>query len=181
MGTRRVGLFLTVFCAASWAGVSSPSDLVEARLGTTVRVTTAQAPDVPSPPAGGPTVLGTLVEIERDAITILRKSDNDRIRIPRTAIARLELRKGHTRGRNALIGAGIGAAIGLGWAVVEHSRCKGEFLCGVEFGLPILTTPAGALVGVAIPGNQRWVDASAPGVAVLSARPGVRLAWSVTF
>jgi len=206
MGTRRVTQFVAV-CFATGVGVSSASDVVEARLGATVRVTTVQATDAaglpvarqgadpqaaPSPapgaslPAGAPRVLlGTLVEMKRDAITVRRQSEKDRVRIPRTEIARLELRRGHTRGRNALIGTGIGAAIGLGWAVIEHSRCKreGDFLglCGLAFGIPILTTPAGALVGVAIPGNQRWIDASAPGVAMLPSRTSVRLAWSVTF
>lgn len=174
------------------------SEVVEAQRGAKVRVT-AQAPaelagqpptaqrGVPSTGAerslqtGELAILGTLVELDRDTITVLRQSEKDRIRIQRTTITRLEVKKGHTRGRNALIGAGIGAALGLGYAVIEHSRCKGEFLCGVEFALPILTTPAGALLGLAIPGNQRWVEASPAGIAVLPSRTGVRVAWSVRF
>jgi hypothetical protein len=181
MRTRKVGQLWVVCIAVSWASTSSASDVVEARLGRTVRVTTAQDADVTSSPTGGPTVLGTLLEIEEDAITIVSKDNGHRLRIPRTAVARLEVRRGRTRGQNALIGTGIGLAIGLGVALIEHSRCKGEFLCGVEFALPILTTPAGALVGAAIPGDQRWVDASVPRLAAFPHRPGVRLAWAVTF
>lgn len=155
------------------AGGPVASEFVEARPGAKVRVT-AQAP-------GEVAILGTLVELDRDTITVLRQSEKDRIRIRRATITRLEVKKGHTRGRNALIGAGLGATLGLGYAVIEHSRCKGEFLCGVEFALPILTTPAGALVGLAIPGNQRWVDASPAGIAVLPSRTGIRVAWSVRF
>jgi len=181
MRTRRVGQLLAVCFAVTWASVSSASDVVEPRLGKTVRVTTAQEAVLTSPPPGELTVLGTLVEIENDAITILRSHDGHRVRIPRTAVARLQVRAGRTRGQNALIGSGIGLAIGLGVALIEHSRCKGEWLCGVEFALPVLTTPVGALVGVAIPGNRRWVDASTPSVAASPRHAGVRLAWAVTF
>ena len=202
MRTRRIAQLVAAVWAASGVAVSSASDLVEARPGAMVRVTTARGfdqaglpaaegcvdqQDASSPaggtsvPAAGPTVLGRLVEIERDAITVLRESEKDRVRIPRSAITQLQVRTGHSRGRNALIGAGIGAAIGLTFALIEHSRCKGEWLCGVEFALPILTTPAGALVGVAIPGNRRWVDASSAAADGVSSHTGVQLAWSVTF
>jgi hypothetical protein len=164
--------------------VSSGSDVVEARPGAKVRITTVEplqaVPGQSAAPEG--IVVGTLVEGDGGAITVLRQTEKDRIRIPRTAIKRLEIGKGSTRGRNALIGAGIGAGIGLAWATVEHSRCKGEMLCGVEFALPVLTTPVGALVGLAT-GKQRWVDASPTPVAVsvLPARRGIGLACSVSF
>lgn len=93
----------------------------------------------------------------------------------------MEVRKGRTRKRNALIGAGIGAAVGLGWAVIEHWRCQGKLLWGVEFMLPILTTPAGALAGFAIPANRRWVAASPAGHAALPSHSGVNAAWSFRF
>lgn len=181
MRTRRVGQFLAACVAIAGASVSSASDVVEARPGRTVRVTTAQEAGVTPSSGSGLAVLGTLLELEEDAITILRKDDGHRVRIPRGAVTRLEVRKGLTRKQNAAIGAGAGLLIGLGVALIEHSRCRGEFLCGVEFALPVLTVPAGALVGAAIPGNQRWVDAAAPGVAATLRRTGVRLAWAVTF
>ena len=158
-----------------------PALAAKARLGTRVRVTTAPAAGLTSPPTIGPAILGTLVGISKDTVTILRQSEKDRIQVPWSTIAKLELRKGHTRGRHALIGAGIAAAIGLVFALNEHSQCTGEFLCGIEFAVPVLIAPVGALVGVAVPGNQRWVDASPPSVAVVSSRRGVRLTWSVAF
>jgi hypothetical protein len=122
---------------------------------------------------------GRLVEIDKESITVLRQKE--RLRFRRDEIGRLEVQKGRTRGRNALLGAGIGLVVGLAWAAVENSRCQGEFLCGVEFAAyPILTVPAGALVGVAIPGNRRWVDGSAAGAAMLPPA-GVRVAWSIRF
>jgi hypothetical protein len=196
---RVARVVIVALTLPAWVGVLRASEIVEAGPGAKVRVTTAQAPGVvagqPPTAQGGvpstgpgrslPTVglaiLGTIVELDRDAITVVRRFEKDRIRIQRTTITRLEVKKGRTRGRNALIGAGIGAALGLGLAVIEHSRCRGEWLCGVEFALPILTTPAGALVGLAIPGNQRWVEASPAGIAVLPSRTGVRVAWSVRF
>ena len=194
MWTRGLAPFITAMLGISPAvtAVSLASERAVARPGATVRVTTAPAGGhAAEPPAAGPDgnlfpgggiVLGTLVDLDRDTITVLRRTEKDRLRIPRAEIAKLEVAKGSTRGRRALIGAAAGAAVGLGYAVIEHSRCQGEFLCGVEFALPILTTPAGALLGLAT-GGRRWVDAAptSSGVAVLPARRGIRVAWTITF
>ena len=194
MRTRGLAPFISALLGVSPAvtAVSLASERVVARAGATVRVTTAlptggtaQRPaagqDGDLPPSGR-IVLGTLVDLARDTITVLRRTEKDRLRIPRAEIARLEVAKGSTRGRRALIGAAAGAAVGLGYAVIEHSRCQGEFLCGVEFALPILTTPAGALLGLAT-GGRRWVEAAPPssGVVVLPAHRGIRVAWTITF
>ena len=152
--------------------VSLASEQAVARAGDAVRVT---GPDKRI-------VLGTLVDLDHDTITVLRRSEKDRIRISRVEIARLEVAKGSTRGRRAWIGAAAGTAAGLVYAVIEHSRCQGELLCGVEFAMPILTTPAGALLGFAT-GGRRWVEAAptSSAVAALPPRRGIRVAWTITF
>jgi len=194
MWTRGLAPFITAMLGISPAvtAVSLASERAVARPGATVRVTTAPAGGhAAEPPAAGPDgnlfpgggiVLGTLVDLDRDTITVLRRTEKDRIRIPRAEIERLEVAKGSTRGRRAWIGAAAGAAAGLVYAVIEHSRCQGEFLCGVEFAAPILTTPAGALLGFAT-GGRRWVEAAptSSGVDALPRRRGIRVGWTITF
>jgi hypothetical protein len=180
-GAATFGAALLISSAAL-AGDSSGPSLGETRPGTKVRVTTVGPFETAAGPSVAGQVVGTLLAADQDAVTVLRRGEKDRVRIPRAAIRKLEVGNGGTRGRNALIGAGVGAAVGLTAALIEHSRCRGEFLCGVEFALPFLTTPLGALVGVAT-GGQRWVEASQPRVAVsaMPVRRGIRVACSVTF
>jgi hypothetical protein len=186
MRSRKVGLLATGLLTLSpfIVGISRASETAEARPGDKIRITASQREGTPGQSLAEQqqTILGTLLELDKNTITVLRKAEQDRIRIQRSAIQKLEVGRGTTRGRNALIGAGVGAVIGLGWALVEHSRCKGEWLCGVEFALPLLTTPAGSLIGLAT-GKQRWIEARPmPSAAsVLPARRGIRVAWSFTF
>jgi hypothetical protein len=174
----------TLLVAASLVTVGglAPSPAhAQARPGSTVRVTTTPG-TAGDPGATGPVIRGKLVELDERSITILTAGESERVRIARGDIVRLELKKrGGGRGRHALIGAGIGAGIGLAAAVIEHSRCAGEFLCGVEFFLPVLTAPLGALVGVAVPGREEWVATSPAAVAIVPSRSGVRVACSVRF
>jgi len=63
-----------------------------------------------------------------------------------------------------------------------RTRGLAPFISALLGVLPILTTPAGALLGLAT-GGRRWVDAAptSSGVAVLPARRGIRVAWTITF
>jgi hypothetical protein len=186
MRTRReVALRVTLLVIGpAVAGVSFASEPAEARPGARVRVTTGPSAQATSgqPGVQHRTVIGTLLDADGDAITVLRRGGEDRVHIARTAIRRLEVARGRTRGRSTLIGAGIGAGVGLGVAVIEHHQCKGEFMCGVEFVLPVLTTPVGALVGFAA-GKQQWVNVSpmGGGLSILPRRRGVQVAWVVRF
>ena len=136
MRSRAAAPFIAALLIGSppVVGVTSGSDEVEARPGAKVRITTVEpiqaGPGQSAVPQG--VVVGTLLEGDGGAITVLLRTEKDHVRIPRTAIKRLEIGKGSTRGRNALIGAGIGAAIGLAWAAVEHSRCKGRGSAGAD-------------------------------------------------
>lgn len=152
----------------------------EAQLGAKVRVTTEEPQSAGSDrPAR---ITGTLVEADRDSLTILRGQEKDRLRIVRSSIRTLEVSRGSTRGRNALIGAGVGAALGLAVAAIDYSNCDEGDWCDLVWGLPVLTTPVGALIGVAT-GGPRWVEAAPPRVAITvrPARRGVQLACTVRF
>src|SRR5438093_2173456 len=95
---RVARVVIVALTLPAWVGVSRASELAEARPGAKVRVTTAQAPGVvagqpPTAQGGVPStgpgrslstadlaILGTLVELDRDTITVLRQSEKDRIR-----------------------------------------------------------------------------------------------------
>jgi hypothetical protein len=173
MKRRAPAAVIVVVALLAEARVALPSEVIEARPGATVRVTTG--------PVAEGAVVGQLVEFDRDTITLAAGSARTRIRIPRASITRMEVKKGGARGRHAAIGALIGLGVGLGLAAIEHSQCKGEWLCGTEFAAyPLVAVPAGALIGVAIPGNRRWVDAASP---PLAAQPsaGLRIGWTIRF
>jgi hypothetical protein len=172
MKKRAPAAVIVVVTLLAQARVALPSEVVEARPGATMRVTTG--------PMVEGAVVGRLVESDHDTITLDAGSARTRIRIPRASITRMEVKKGRGRGDHAVIGALIGLGVGLGLAAIEHSQCKGEWLCGTEFALPLLTVPVGGLIGVAIPGNRRWVEATSPPLAA-RASAGLRIGWTVRF
>lgn len=173
-----------VFLAGTFlgAGALRAAEATDAKAGDVVKV--RFAPDAEGVPdrAANPqsTVVGTLAEIETDALVVAGPAG--RVRLPRAAIEDLQVKRGRSRGRAALIGAGVGAAVGLVVGGVATSRCRGEAFCGMEMFLPVLTVPAGALIG-ALAGGQRWVAAEVPRVAFSlgPARGGLRVAATLSF
>lgn len=162
--------FLAALIVGGSVGPSNAEDRTEARVGSAIRLT-----------RGDSVLIGTVAEVDSDAISVRDPLSKRTVAIRREEISRLEVRRGRSRGQNALIGAGVGLLVGLGVAAIENSKCQGEMLCGVEFALPVLTTPLGALIGVAIPGNQRWIDAAPRAPAAQLPKRGVRVAWSISF
>jgi hypothetical protein len=158
-------------------GSSHASEGKGARLGDKVAVTLSESSAIE---ARETRLVGTLSEFDSDTISILR-SKRHPVRIPRAQIVRLEV-GGNTRDRNAGRGAIIGALFGFAWAAVEHSRCKGQVFCGLEFGLPLLTTPVGAIVGLTT-GTRTWTDVPLPasGGALAPTRRGYQVAVSIRF
>lgn len=99
-----------------------------------------------------------------DSITIQTKSGEESFQ--RENVLRISARGQKHRGRNALIGAsiGAGAGLGLGAAADRGSKCgpSGPFLCGgsSNVGKEVLTplgTIVGGLVGLALP-TGRWQE-----------------------
>ncbi|MGB6975295.1 MAG: hypothetical protein WBD67_11485 [Terracidiphilus sp.] len=71
------------------------------------------------------------------------------------------MRKGGHRGRNALIGAAIGAAAGLGIGAALDSGGKGEIVNFGNKGIAIATpglAAVGLLIGAALPSHGKWFE-----------------------
>jgi hypothetical protein len=182
--TARVAVALLV-----GAALGTPWAAAQVQSGVLVRVTTL-VPGQPAPDQPGErtdVVVGTLLIDAADSIVVLRPGDS--IRIARDDIRKLEVAKGSTRPRNALIGAAIGAGVGLLWLAINYgSGCHCELdLCrcisgDAYLGITVLAAPIGAVVGFAT-GGTKWLEVAQTPVA-LSARParrGVRLEVTVTF
>jgi len=172
---------VAVLLAASLAdGGESSSEPARIRLKATSEV--AEDGTVSSR-GGSDWIVGKLLVADADYLTLAAEGRGS-MRVPRTAVERLEVSRGRSRGKPALIGAGIGAVVGLAWGVIEHSRCesRGEWFCDLAYGFPVLTVPAGALVGLAI-GRERWVETSPTSLKVcfMPTRGGIRVLGSLTF
>src|SRR5262249_19771097 len=97
-------------------------------------------------------VQGGLQSVTDDSLVVTMAGSNRTV--ARATITRIAVKGESHRGRNALIGMGVGAGVGLAaGASVDHS-CRGDCLLGNNLG-KIVFTPLGALlglgVGVAIP------------------------------
>lgn len=155
---RAVALFALAGLLPTTAAGQAP-----VAAGTRVRVSTPQG-----------RLVGSYVEHRGDAIVLAREEEG-RTRTVDVALAdvsRVEVSQGRGgRGKGAKIGAlvGVGAAVVIG-ALAGESCSGDEMLCfdhgttGVMAG--ILTIPAGALIGLAIPPGEKWGPAPAGGLSV---------------
>lgn len=85
------------------------------------------------------------------------------VALERSRIARLEAAPGQDHSRGALLGAAGGLAAGLGFGILcSLSNCGGGEGANLAIvGIPLVTTPLGALLGwVAAP--DRWVEVPLP-------------------
>jgi hypothetical protein len=85
-----------------------------------------------------------------DDDTLVMTTAKGEQRLPRATVSRVSVKKPGHRGRNTLIGLGIGAAAGLTFGAVVDARCTGN--C-VEGKTPLgkeVGTPLGALIGTII-------------------------------
>lgn len=96
---------------------------------------------------------GQFTFVNDDALVMTTASGEQRL--TRAAVSRVSVKKPGHRGRNTLIGLGIGAAAGLTLGAVADSRCTGNCIegnrpLGKEVGTP-LGALIGTLIGVALP------------------------------
>ena len=132
--------------------------------GARVRATVAEAPDRPAGPFRQ--VTGRLVRLGTDTVLV---AQGDRVvAVPRHGLIRLETPGGSvSRGRSALRGAGMGAAIGfIGGAVLSYAAyepCEGEFLCFSRESEAVMGGVVAGALGLAIGGvigaargRERW-------------------------
>jgi len=153
--------------------------------GSRVRVTIAgELADDGSvtPGRGSHSIVGKLLAIDADYLSVTAKART--IRLPRATVTGLEISSGRSRGRGALIGAGIGVLVGLGWGAVEYSGCEsqGQAWCDLALGIPVLTASVGAIVGLAI-GRERWAEVSPTtfDLGVMPAAGGLQVVGTVRF
>jgi hypothetical protein len=106
--------------------------------------------------------VGTITAWDPENLTMT--SDKGPIVLPRGAVSRLELSRGRkSRGRKALLGAGIGAAAGALVGFAHGSDPPGSSIVAFDAGTYALTfgalgAAAGALIGVAITPGERWEE-----------------------
>jgi len=90
-----------------------------------------------------------------DTDALVLTTSNGEQRLARLTVSRVSVKKPGHRGRNTLIGLGIGAAAGLALGAVADARCTGKCVegntpLGKEAGTP-LGLLIGAIIGVALP------------------------------
>jgi hypothetical protein len=127
---------------------------------------------------GSQSIVARFLAMEADHLILAVDSTSKSIRLPKAAVTELEISRGRSQLKGALIGAGIGGLVGLVWGSVERSRCLSkptQFLCGLSFIGPMaVASPAGALVGAMI-GKPQWAKVSptafAPGASSAPTRP----------
>jgi len=107
----------------------------------------------------GKSYRGDLLSVTDDAL-VIRSGKSDQT-IAQTSVKRVLIRRKGHRGRNALIGAGIGAATGLGLGVAADQCSPQDLICFGNRGKEILTPFIGFIgagVGALIP-TGRWQEA----------------------
>jgi hypothetical protein len=135
-------------------------------------------------PEPGGTLRGRFVAIDADGLLLIPDGSRDPVRIPKEAIARLDVRAGKgPRARNALIGGLVGVGLGLAMTIVQAETCERHDDCyGV--GYAFYSTPflggAGAIVGAALSPRDRW-QAPIPASTVRGATGGRGLGVRVSF
>jgi hypothetical protein len=184
MPGRATGLAVPVLLAAQLASGGEPLGV-----GDRVRVkATSEVTDdgTVAPRQSRDWIVGMLATADGDELSVLVAPDEAAVRMPRVAVERLEVSRGRARGKATLIGAGIGAAFGVVVGVISHEQCQSEAgddgWCDLAWSFPMVTTPAGALLGLAI-GKERWVQASPTtlSLGVVPVSGGVRVAGTVRF
>jgi len=137
-----------------------------------------------TPSKGDHWIVGTLLTIDPDYLTVAAQGrPAARTRVPRTAVTDLEISRGRSRGKGALIGAGIGAVVGLGWGALVYSGVRSTGRGELGFVAPVMVpVPVGIIVGLAI-GKERWAKMSPTtlDLAVMPVGGGIRIAGSVKF
>ncbi len=134
----------------------------------------------------GRTLIGSVAAVTDDAILILTSEGKPTVRVPRTALVKLEVTVERSqKGRGALIGAGVGLAAALVLAAIASSDDESilQFSYGeAAAGLSLLFVPGGAAVGAIAAPGERWApvkfgDGGARGISV----PRIGAAFSIRF
>jgi hypothetical protein len=115
---------------------------------------------VPAPGNTGRALEGTLIRIDDQMITILRKDNREAV-VPLSTLSTIAVRTGRkSRWRGAGLGALVGALVGVGFGLSAGDDTRCSLLCfsaqdkALIFG--ILLTPVGTVIGAVHGGGPRW-------------------------
>ena len=135
---------------------------------------------------GGAPLKGNILTLDDRTLTLEVAGQTMPAVVQRDTITRLDVSGGRrSRGKGALVGAGLGLLVGVAIGLASGSDDPNTFLAysaGDKALLSaILTTPLGALVGVAVPPGERWKRALLDHVKVsVGTRRGRGVAASVS-
>ena len=139
-----------------------------------------------TPDSSSQSVVGRFLALEADEVILAVGSTPKNIRLPKAAITNLEISRGRSRAKGALIGAGVGGLVGVVWGSIERLRACSKpphFFCDLAFLGPLaVAPPVGAIVGTVI-GKPQWVKVSPTTLAlgVRTATGGVQIGGTLKF
>jgi len=142
---RKALLFSLILGLSSLCGFAQPrawNSVKALASGTEIRVD--------GPRAG--VIRGTVAEVTDDSLVIYSGSGRQSLSVQE--VRRVSVKERGHRGRNTLIGLGIGAGVGLLFGALGDANCGGNCVVPKNFGkeaLPPVFGGVGALVGVVIP------------------------------
>jgi hypothetical protein len=146
-GPVAFSLLLTLLLASlAMVPAVEGQSVVHLRSGDWVRVQTT----------GGERTSGRLMTVEGERLCL--RAGRDAVEYSFPDLERLEVSVGRRRGLGVLVGTGIGLVGGIAiGAVMSQSDSGGSGANMAVIGVPLLTTPAGALVG-ALAAPHRFLD-----------------------
>jgi hypothetical protein len=160
-------------------GARGSADEGSRREGPRVRVTSTAVPSG--------RLVGTLVGLDGEALTVKPSKEGAEVRLKQAAIDRLEVsRRRGNRGKAVGLGVLVGAAAAgvLGLATGDDCR-QGSFVCfdrgttSAMYG--VVAVPAGALIGLAFSHGEKWEITSPDRLRVVIAPTRAGAAFRVSF
>ena len=174
-------LSLTVVLS-SLTTATRAQDVPDLRSGQRVRLTVVGHPSMTTME-----LRGSIISTDDRHLRLLVPKTKEPLVVDRRDVTRVEISLGQrSRGRGARRGFLVGAAIGAVVGLVSYGDAQDPTfnLAGSAIVAGLLGGATGAIVGVALPPGERWKEAHGgrPGAALMSMRqPGVGLSVSFGF
>ncbi len=159
-----VVVFVTMLSGLPVDGMADEKVTSESRSGQWIRVTTSS--DLPGIARLGARIEGALQRLDEDRLVLERGPNAETVTVPRSAIARLDVRqRASSRGKWARIGGLVGLAAGVSIGLASGSDKDCSFIPSLCFSAgekatlySVFTLPAGALIGLALGRGSEWKE-----------------------